>query len=139
MHQVPLVSLKLPLTLLVLLMSALPIAAQTAPAKRNMRDGVYTAAQADRGQLVFKEVCETCHAPRYFTGRFLSTYATMWDMFDFTRYNMPEDNPASLSDQKYIDLMAYILKVNNVPPGEKELPVERAPLDAITLAPQPLP
>ena len=139
MHQVSLVFLRMSLTLLVLLVAAMPLAAQTAPAKVNVRAGVYTAAQADRGQLVFKEVCETCHAPRYFTGRFLSTYATMWDLFDFTRYNMPEDNPASMTDQRYIDVMAYILKVNNIPAGQKELPTDRAPLDAISLTPQPLP
>jgi mono/diheme cytochrome c family protein len=115
---------------------ALPLAAQP-PAKRTTRDGVYTAEQADRGQVAFRETCESCHAPRYFTGGFLRNWVSVGELFDFTVSNMPEDAPGSLTAQKYADVLAYVLKLNNMPPGDKELPTELVPLQSITFPPAP--
>jgi mono/diheme cytochrome c family protein len=120
----------------VLLSLAGPLQAQS-PAKRTVRDGVYTAAQADRGQVAFRETCETCHAPRYFTGGFLRNWSSVGELFDFTVSNMPEDFPGSLSAQAYADVLAYVLKLNNLPVGDEELPAELAPLQAITFPPSP--
>ena len=61
----------------------------------------------------------------------------MGELFDFTVGNMPEDAPGSLSAQRYADVLAYVLKLNNLPPGERELPTELAPLQAITFPPDP--
>jgi mono/diheme cytochrome c family protein len=121
---------------LLLSLVAVPIEAQQ-PARRTARDGVYTAAQADRGQVVFRETCESCHAPRYFTGNFLRNWTSVGELFDFTVSNMPEDAPGSLTSQQYADVLTYVLKLNNLPPGERELPTELAPLQAITFPPAP--
>ena len=41
---------------------------------------------------------------------------------------MPPSRPASLGDETYADLVAYILQVNGVPAGDTELPAD---LDAL--------
>jgi mono/diheme cytochrome c family protein len=113
-----------------------PLSGQT-PARRNVRDGVYTAAQADRGQTVFRGTCESCHAPRYFTGGFLRNWTSVGELFDFTVGNMPEDAPGSLTAQQYADVMAYVIKLNNLPAGDKELPTDLAELQTINFAAPP--
>jgi mono/diheme cytochrome c family protein len=133
MIRVP-VAVRLPLLILFALVVAAPLSAQ---AKRTVRDSVYTAAQADRGQAAFRETCESCHAPRYFTGGFLRNWASVGELFDFTVSNMPEDAPGSLSAQRYADVMAYVLKLNNLPAGAEELPTDPAQLTVITFPPPP--
>jgi hypothetical protein len=39
---------------------------------------------------------------------------------------MPQDKPASLGDQEYADIVAFLLKSNKYPAGEK--PLEPDPL-----------
>jgi mono/diheme cytochrome c family protein len=128
-------AVRLPLLIVFAVVTGAPLAGQTAPANRTVRDGVYTAAQADRGQAAFRETCESCHAPRYFTGGFLRNWHSVGELFDFTVSNMPEDAPGSLSAQRYADVMAYVLKLNNLPAGDKELPTDLALLQAITFPP----
>jgi mono/diheme cytochrome c family protein len=125
---------RLPLLILFALAAAAPLGGQAVP-RRTVGEGVYTTAQADRGQVVFRGSCESCHAPRYFTGGFLRNWSSVGELFDFTVSNMPEDAPASLTPQQYADVMAYVLKVNNLPTGEKELPTELPALQAITFPP----
>ena len=135
MIRVP-VAVRLPPLILFALVVAAPLSGQTAP-RRTVRDGVYTAAQADRGQAAFRETCESCHAPRYFTGGFLRNWANVGELFDFTVSNMPEDAPGSLSAQRYADVMAYVLKLNNLPAGQEELPTELPVLQSISFPPAP--
>ena len=42
-------------------------------------------------------------------------------MFTFVQTSMPRGAPASLSDETYVDILAYILSVNMFPAGSKEL------------------
>jgi hypothetical protein len=37
---------------------------------------------------------------------------------------MPDDAPASLTDQQYTDVVTFILSSNRYPAGKTELPVE---------------
>jgi quinoprotein glucose dehydrogenase len=101
-------------------------------------DGVFTEAQAKRGQAVYPGVCGFCHgrrlngAPddpdmmstpplarakfiRNWEGRSLAT------LFEYTRATMPESNPGSLSDQEYVDVIAYMFAVGGTPAGDVEL------------------
>ena len=43
-------------------------------------------------------------------------------LYEFTRTKMPERNPGQLSDQQYIDIIAYMLSFSNVPAGKQPLP-----------------
>ena len=92
-----------------------------------MKAGVYTAAQADRGQALFRSKCASCHAPNRFTDDlFYTSFAgkPLWEMFDVISDSMPEDNPGSLKKEEYADVIAYLLKLNNFP-GRRVRPADR--------------
>ena len=103
--------------------------AQTSTARRTVWDGVYTEAQASRGQMAFGPNCGGCHvlaaegkAP--LTGDpFWKSFAqkTVGDLLEFVSANMPNGKPGSLNESTYADLVALILKSNSFPAGTTEL------------------
>lgn len=103
---------------------------------KSVKTGVYTAAQAGRGVTLFKSKCASCHAPNRFTDDlFYTSFAgkPLWEMFDVISDSMPEDNPGSLSKAEYADVIAYLLKLNNFPAGETDLPVDKDALSLIMM------
>ena len=104
-------------------------------AGRTTLDGVYTAAQAERGAAVFSQRCARCHgdnldgigaAPMLYSSRFLDRFRedALRGLFDYTAANMPLDAkpaPGGLSEREYLDVTAYLLSVNDLPAGAKEL------------------
>jgi mono/diheme cytochrome c family protein len=115
--------------------SALVAVAVHAQTGKSSNDGVYTAAQADRGAAVFKTNCASCHETSRFTGsEFLPVWAgkTLFELFDVVSTTMPEDKPGSLKPQQYADVIAYFLRLNGYPAGDAELAPD-APLKAIKL------
>jgi mono/diheme cytochrome c family protein len=120
-------------TLLALLLAA----ASTAAAQGTdvtTKTGVYTAAQADRGEAVFRKSCLECHVPDDYRGEaFKSKFVggTAFDMFEQIRTSMPQSDPGSLTRQQYADVVAFLFKLNNLPTGASELPTEADPLKAI--------
>jgi mono/diheme cytochrome c family protein len=110
--------------------------ALSAQEKKSVKAGVYTAAQAERGQAVFRPKCASCHAPNYFTDNlFYMNFAgkPLWELFDVISDSMPEDNPGSLKKEEYADVIAYLLKLNNFPAGAVDLPIEKEALSAIMM------
>lgn len=104
--------------------------------KKSVKAGVYTAAQADRGQALFRSQCASCHAPNRFTDEFFYiSFAgkPMWEMFDVISDTMPEDKPGSMKPEEYVDVMAYLLKLNDFPAGQTELPTGKDELSAILM------
>ena len=104
--------------------------------KTSVKAGVYTAALADRGVVLFRSKCASCHAPNRFTDDFFYTSFAgkpLWEMFDVISDSMPEDNPGSLTKEEYADVIAYLLKLNNFPAGESELPTDKDALSAILM------
>lgn len=111
------------------------------PAVRSTLAGVYTEAQAARGRDTFAGMCQSCHTPSTHTGPvFLSHWGgrPLWDLFDFIRQNMPQSDPGSLSPAEYAQVLAWVLKLNGMPPGARELPVTPAGLRAIRFDTVPL-
>jgi mono/diheme cytochrome c family protein len=117
-------------------------------------DGVYTAAQARRGQAVYPGPCGTCHGrklngapddPDMLSTRPLAgaVFLRGWDqkslatLFEYTRATMPENNPSYLSDQEYVDIIAYMLSISGAPTGNRELRSEPHELSAIVIRQQP--
>jgi mono/diheme cytochrome c family protein len=98
-------------------------AARQAPTK-STNDGVYTKAQGERGQKVFADKCTACHEPSRFSGE---AFHESWngkalkELWDVASGTMPEDNPGSLKQQEYADILAYFLSLNEYPAGEAEL------------------
>ena len=87
--------------------------------------GVYTAAQATRGEETYMAICVACH-PRgtYTTPAFRTTWngRPLSDLFDLVREKMPKSDPGSLTPAEYAQAIAYLLKINDVPAGDHELP-----------------
>lgn len=104
--------------------------------QRSVKTGVYTAAQADRGQALFRSKCASCHAPNRFTDDlFYTSFAgkPLWEMFDVISDTMPEDDPGGMKPEEYVDVMTYLLKLNNFPTGEADLAPGKDALSAILM------
>jgi quinoprotein glucose dehydrogenase len=116
-------------------------------------DGVYTTAQAQRGEALYTQQCAACHGETLegdaqtdrakrlaraipplsgdvfkgnWNGRPLS------DLFDKIRKTMPRDDPGTVSLKDNADILAYILKYNHFPTGSKDLASEPEALTEIT-------
>ena len=46
---------------------------------------------------------------------------------------MPQQKPHSLSDQMYVDIVAYLLDANGLPPGKTELSPDPEVLRGVSL------
>ena len=90
--------------------------------------GVYTDAQAARGKEQFTAVCLRCHGPDL-TGvtapalkgdRFHQTFGRepLDRLFLKVRDTMPPNKAGTLSPQQLVDLIAYVLSANALPPGD---------------------
>ena len=101
---------------------------------KTTNDGVYTAAQADRGKKVFESKCTGCHEPSRFTGEtFYEAFngKAMKEIWDIASGTMPEDNPGSLKQQEYGDILAYFLALNEFKTGDAELEGSASAMAAI--------
>ena len=99
-------------------------------------DGVYTAAQADRGQKQYEATCAACHETSQFVGDDFSASwggKPLFDLFDKVKTTMPEDNPGSLKPQQYADIISYFLKLNKFPAGQTELKGEAESLKGVLI------
>ena len=63
----------------------------------------------------------------------MDTGKPLSEMFDVISDSMPEDNPGGLKKEEYADVIAYLLKLNNFPTGESELPIDKDALSAILM------
>ena len=112
-------------------------------AERSVRDGVFSAAQIERGRDSFTWICMDCHEIEEFTG--VGAYfeemegKDLWEVFEYIWAEMPEDNPASLEPAEYADIVAYTLSVYGLPAGETDLPTDRETLEKITVIRPELP
>jgi cytochrome c5 len=98
--------------------------------------GVFTAPQAARGEETYMGVCVSCHpAGTYKAAGFKANWRgrPLSDLFDQVREKMPKNDPASLSQTEYVQVVAYILKINGVPAGDIELPADAEALKKIRI------
>jgi mono/diheme cytochrome c family protein len=123
--------------------SATPAAAQGAPeGERLVTQGTFTAPQAERGKVLFREQCGDCHPVSQFKG---ATFIRMWsgrrvfDLFDQIRTTMPGTSPGSLTRQQYADIVAFVLSENELPAGTAALPTDDDQLKRIRFAPRVTP
>ena len=108
---------------------ALAVGVQELPDERTVWDGVFTGPQAVRGQTGYEENCETCHLREADTENALlgEGFLKNWredrlsSLFGKIQATMPWDNPSSLDDEVYVDIVAYLLQLNRFPEGPEEL------------------
>ena len=97
---------------------------QAAPDRGTVWDGVYTDAQAARGQAQYEATCRSCHreGPRKDEAFMRDWQGTNLDgLFTQIKTTMPASAPSSLTDQAYVDIVAYVLQINAFPAGASEL------------------
>jgi cytochrome c5 len=108
-----------------LILLAGTVAAQdlSTPAKKTVWDGVYTPAQADRGESVFGITCNGCHRNGFEGQRFVDHWreGKLSNLYQFISTSMPPGGRTVLDPQDYIDIVAYILRTNKFPAGKEEL------------------
>jgi len=113
-------------------------------ALRSVREGVYTAAQAERGRAVYVAQCEACHkadlrgeqmTPSLIGVSFAFRWneRTLYDYLAGMRATMPQGAPGGLSDAAYVDVLAYILAENGYPSGDVMLVADAEVLRAIRI------
>ena len=97
--------------------------AQDPAEARSTLDGVYTAEQAERGRQTYMKACTECHALDWAVGDVIRSWegAPLYGFFDVMTRTMPESNPGSLRRREYVDIIAYMLQVNGMPPGDQAL------------------
>ena len=115
-------------------------AGSAAAVQESAWDGVFTEEQATRGQETYQRECASCHlddllgdgiAPPLVGVPFSFRWSdlSVGDMLTAIRTTMPQGAPASLSVSGYVDIVAYLLKANEFPAGDAELPTDE---DALT-------
>lgn len=102
-----------------------------AQARISIWDGVYTDSQAERGHTLYMQNCGRCHGADLsgtfetppLIGRFMPYWSgsTLDALFDYVSTAMPLDHPGALNADANADIVAFILKSNDLPSGSKEL------------------
>jgi mono/diheme cytochrome c family protein len=113
-------------------------------ASRTVWSGVYTSAQAYRGEKVADTTCIGCHGPKLDGGdsgpklvgeEFLANWSSqsVGELFAWMQQAMPAEAPGTLSKDETAAVLAYILQLNKIPSGKTELSNDRAVLDRIRI------
>ena len=99
-------------------------AAQSPGTAKTVWNGVYTEAQASRGEAQYQETCSVCHkgGPRK-DAEFMQDWSgsDVESLFTQIKQSMPANAPSSLEDGAYLDIVAYMLRLNAFPSGSGEL------------------
>jgi len=110
--------------------------------------GVYSEAQAYRGEKVADTTCIGCHGPKLDGGDsgpklvgevFLANWSSqpVGVMFDWIREAMPAEAPGTLSRDETAAVIAYILQLNKMPAGKLDLSTDREALGRIGIVAAP--
>lgn len=131
------------LTIIALAAAALSIGA----AKAHAAAGDYTTAQAASGAQVYSEHCAACHgtslggqsgpalAGSDFAASLSYSKMSATQLYDFIAAQMPADDPHSLTQEQYADVLAYLLSKSGYPSGEQ--PLSQNTLNQDQLLPYP--
>ena len=115
-----------------------------AQVSKSQWDGVYTDAQASRGEALYVDNCIMCHgttllgtilAPAVAGPEFLAKWnrKPLSLVFNIIQTRMPLNLSGHLSPQQNTDILAYMLKKSGSPAGEKELASRAETLTAVTV------
>jgi mono/diheme cytochrome c family protein len=112
------------------------VPAQAASPVLSTASGVYSDEQAKRGEETYMSICTGCHTGTTYASQMFKTTWTgrpLSELFELISTKMPEDDPGSLTPKEYAQVVAYILKINKMPPGKNELPSDMEALKQIRL------
>jgi mono/diheme cytochrome c family protein len=116
--------------------------------KKTVWDKVYTAEQATKGKVEYDNFCSGCHV-KDLSGRdgggegpelAGAAFTKKWDfqnlnqLFTEIKTRMPRDQPATLSEEAYLNIVTYILQANKYPAGDEALTPDSSALTNILIA-----
>jgi len=124
------------------------LVAQDAASGGTVWDGVFTEAQASRGEAAYGRSCAACHkedllgsgtAPALAGDAFFRRWneSTMDEVVQTMKGSMPQEAPGSLDLQVYVDIVTYLLKASGSPTGTGELRADRDRLKLMRVTPPP--
>jgi mono/diheme cytochrome c family protein len=127
---------------LAILAGALCVAIAGQPTKSQWT-GIYTEAQAKRGEPLYADMCAACHgkdlkgtelAPALAGADFRATWneLRLGDLFERIRLTMPQNDPGTLTREQNADVLAYMLRESGYPAGDAALPSDTATLNTYT-------
>jgi mono/diheme cytochrome c family protein len=108
--------------------------------------GVYTEAQAKRGDKLYAENCAACHGADLMGSTIIppltgAEFAASWqgktvgDLFEKIVTTMPAIAPGTYTNEQTADTIAYMLSVAKYPAGMTELTPKQDALLQITIEP----
>ena len=107
-----------------------------ASAAKTTLAGIYTAAQASKGEDTYYTLCISCHPKGTYAGlSFKKNWndRPLWDLWDWISNKMPKNDPGSLSPAEVVQVMAYILQQNKMPAGTVALAPDEKKLYSIKI------
>jgi cytochrome c len=123
-------TMKVLLLLLPLLLVLLLVACSGGPASPTGGNGQTAGQMAGAGQTVFADKCSPCHGDRgqgvsspsvIGSGANLGKFNTGKGLYDYVKSNMPFNAPGSLSDQEYLNVVAFLLVQDNYVSSDTQL------------------
>ena len=131
--------------LLIAIAMSLAVVLSAQESKRTIWEGVYTDAQATRGQSAYQQSCAPCHkadllgdtgAPALAGPDFFARWngSSADDLVKTIRASMPQDAPDTLGTQTYVDLVTFLIKSNGGPAGTSELSIDSAALKQVMVS-----
>jgi mono/diheme cytochrome c family protein len=118
-----------------------PAAAPTGGPTKTVKDGVYSAAQAQRGQAIFKDKCVPCHGPELagdvgppLVGEDFESdwnYLSLAELLKKIQTTMPQNAPGTLTREQATDVLSFVLRSGKYPSGGTELSSNEAALKTI--------
>ena len=104
-------------------------------ASTSTQTGFFTRSQASRGERRFQQLCSECHRTNEITRIWFrgAIYETAGDLMNVISTTMPEGNPGSLGSREYVDILAFLLRLNDYPAGEEELPPDSSLLENVRI------
>ena len=103
------------------------VAVTAAQGAKTTAQGVFSEAQAIRGQKAYMDACARCHSEDllgasgpalvgdFFANRFVGS--SVAEMLKTLRRSMPLEAPDSLGTPTYVDIASFILQSNGSPAG----------------------
>ena len=126
------------------MVSAFYVSVGAQAAGKTTNDGVYSEAQAKRGDVLYKEQCATCHGdnlegsgpmPPLAGKDFLVNWQgkTVADAFEKVQATMPATAPGTLTPAQTAEIVAHMLAISRYPAGAAELDTTLEALKEITI------
>jgi len=129
-----------------LLLCSIFFSERSVSSANSQADGAFTAGQAAKGAAVYAKSCAACHGQKLEGGSSTAlvgaSFAGKWgdgkhsidDLYFVIRTQMPYGAAGTLTDQQYLDVVAFMLQSNGSRAGNKMLTADSPALKTMIAA-----